>query len=377
MPERMQATPTSMQQSILYVGPLSAGATSLYRFRSLQRLGQNVYAFDSAKYRSRFGKLNALRWRFPIGPLVAQINADLLRAVSSKKPDVVWLDKPLLFTPATIRGIQATGALTVCYNQDNPFGPRQDGCWLQFYKIYRMLDLHCLFRNPDIPRYGNWGLNYLKIQLSYDPREHFPPPDGWSDSDRTREVSYIGSPHEERPQFLRKLINLYGLPVTLSGPNWENVLDKKEQRECLRGGMLRDAAYRENIWKSKINLAFITHMNEEDVVHKAFEIAACRGFLLAERSPEHQACFEEGKEAEFFSTVEECAAKIQYYLKHPIERESIAAQGCRRANRSGYDNDTQLARVLGRLEEMRHTAAAGMHEHRALSLAGDGADHGH
>ncbi len=41
--------------------------------------------------------------------------------------------------------------------------------------------------------------------------------------------------------------------------------------------MLKDADYRENIWKSKINLAFITELNEEDVVHKAFEIAACRG----------------------------------------------------------------------------------------------------
>jgi spore maturation protein CgeB len=121
--------------------------------------------------------------------------------------------------------------------------------------------------------------------------------------------------------------------------------------------MLKDADYRDNIWKSKINLAFITELNEEDVVHKAFEIAACRGFLLAQRSPGHEACFQEGKEAEFFSSPEECARKIRYYLEHPLERERIAIEGCERARQSGYDNDTQLSRVLDRLEEMRSHSA--------------------
>lgn len=300
--------------------------------------------------------MNSLLWRFPVGPMVAKINADLVAAVREKKPEVVWFDKPILFTPATIRSVQSSGAQTVCYNQDNPFGPRRDGCWYQFNRIYCMLDLHCLFRNVDIPRYREWGLNYLKIQLSYDPREHFPPPAGWSDLNRTREVSYIGSPYENRPKFLRSLIEDYNLPVTISGPSWDKYLNDDEQKRHMLGGMLRAADYRENIWKSKINLAFITQLNEEDVVHKAFEIAACRGFLLAVRSPGHQACFEEGKEAEFFSSIEECTDKVQYYLEHPAEREEIARRGCERAQASGYDNDTQLSRVLDKLEELRASA---------------------
>jgi hypothetical protein len=297
--------------------------------------------------------MNAILGRFPIGPLIAKVNADLVTAAQKEKPEIVWFDKPVLFTPATIRRVKELGALTVCSNQDNPFGPRNDGCWYQFYKIYRMLDLHCLFRNADIPRYQEWGLNYIKIQFSYDPREQFPSPPGWSDLDRTREVSYIGSPHEDRPQFLRSLIQEHKLPVTISGPGWERVFSKEERKRYTRGGMLRDAEYRENIWKSKINLAFISQLNEDDVAHKAFEIAACRGFLLAVRSPEHMACFDEGKEAAFFSSLEECASKIRYYLDHPAEREEIAWRGCERAKLSGYDNDTQLSRVLDKLTELR------------------------
>jgi hypothetical protein len=338
---------------ILYAAPLGPGGTSLYRFHALERLKQTVIPFETEAYPAGSKIINALRSRLRAGPLVARINADLLAAIEREQPNVVWFDKPVHFTPSTIGRIRQTGAFTVCYNQDNPFGPRHDPGWYQLRRIHRLLDLHCLFRNADIPRYRQWKLNTIKIQLSYDPVAHFPPPSGWSDRDRTREVSYIGTPLEERPQFLRQLIEKHKLPVSISGPRWEKVLSAREFGRWVRGGMLLDAAYREEIWRSKINLAFVTRLNEEDVAHKAFEIAACQGFLLALRTPGHQACFEEGKEAEFFSSVEECAEKCRYYLEHAEERKEIARRGCERARISGYDNDTQLARVLERIGEYR------------------------
>jgi hypothetical protein len=343
-----------MPRRILYVAPLVGGQTCFYRFHSLLRLNQDVVPFDLAKYTFRWGKLNALRYRYPMWPLIARENAALIDAVRVAKPDVVWLDKPLAFTAPTIARIKETGALTVCYNQDNPFGPWQDGCWRQFYRIHPLFDLHCLFRKADVFRYQGWGKNFVELQFSFDPAQQFPPPAGWSDGDRRREVSFVGSPFEERPQFLRELIFEHKLPVTLSGHGWNRVLTEEEQRRYVRGAYLKDNEYREAIWQSKINLAFVTKLNEDDVAHKAFEITACGGFLLAKRTPGHQAAFEEGQEAEFFSSVDECAEKVRYYLAHPAEREQIAQRGRERAVRSGYDNDTQLARVIARLDEMLH-----------------------
>jgi hypothetical protein len=341
-----------MPRRILFAGPLVGGETSFYRYRSLLRLKQEVIPFDVAKYAFRWGKLNALQYRYPVGPLIAQVNAGLVDAVRAAKPDVVWFDKPLVFTAATLARIKESGALTVCYNQDNPFGPRQDGCWRQFYRIHPLIDLHCLFRKADVARYQGWGKNFIELQFSFDTAQQFPPPAGWSDSDRLRDVSFVGSPHEDRPRFLRELIFDHNLPVTLSGPKWNKVLTKEEYKLYMRGAFLKDDAYREAIWKSKINLAFVTKLNEDDVAHKAFEITACGGFLLAERTAAHQVAFEEGKEAEFFSNVEECAEKIRYYLAHPAERGQIAQRGLERATHSGFDNDTQLARVVARLDQM-------------------------
>jgi hypothetical protein len=278
------------------------------------------------------------------------VNRDLVEAVESFRPDLVWLDKPTAFTPETMRAFQRAGARSVFYVQDAPFGPRNDGCWRQFLKVYRMADLHCLVRRADVVRYAAWGLPYIETMFSFDPVMHFPPPRGFGEDQRTREVSYIGHPHEQRPAFLLKLVREHGLTVSINGNRWKRALVPDEIAAFRIGGYLADEQYRAAIWASKINLSFVTKDNEDDIAHKAVEVAACGGFLLALRTPGHQAIFEEDREAVFFSSIEECADKCRYYLSRPDLREAMAARGHERAVRGGYDNDTQLTRILNRLD---------------------------
>jgi spore maturation protein CgeB len=340
-------------RKILYVGPLAQGNTCLYRLEAFRRLGQQMLPFAVDAYEPANRYLAALRYRLPVGPLIAKVNRELLRVAEKERPAVVWFDKPVHFNASTIQAIKALGATTVCYNQDNPFGPRNDGCWMQFLKVYRLFDLHCLFRTIDVARYANWGLPAIKIALSYDPLQHFPPPDGWSDADRDRELAYTGSPLEHRPEFLQQLGEQYELPLSVAGPRWDKAWPEALQQKYVVGGMMKDGAYREAMWRSKINMAFVTKMNEEDVAHKSFEITACAQFLLAERSAGHLEAFEEGVEAEFYASAEECAEKARYYLEHPEERARIAVAGRARAERSGYSNDAQLAKVLQALDAMK------------------------
>lgn len=326
------------------------GATSGYRLQCFRRLGQEVFVFDLASYQPRSRIMAFARNRLLWGPMIARINRDLLRAVRLNKPDIVWFDKPIHFTATTIQAVKQTGAQTVCYNQDNPFGPRNDPGWYQFRKVFRLFDLHCLFRDADVVRYTQWGLPWIRTMFSYEPTIHFPPPVDWSESRRTRSVSYIGSPYEERPQFLRRLGDDQHLPVAIAGPRWAKFLSPESFRRYVTDGYLSDSAYREAIWQSRINLSFVTDSNEDDISHKSVEIAACQGFLLALRTGGHQALFEEDREAVFFSSLEECADKCRFYLDRPSLREAIAHSGRERAIRSGYDNDTQLTHILNRLD---------------------------
>jgi spore maturation protein CgeB len=141
-----------------------------------------------------------------------------------------------------------------------------------------------------------------------------------------------------------------GVPVVISGNGmWRSQLDAEALAAMFTGTELYGKDYREAIWRSKINLSFLTHSNQDEFVHKSFEIAACGGFLLAERSAGHLARFVEDEEAVFFSDFDECLAKIRRYLPDVAARERIARAGCARAQRSGYSNDAQVARILERL----------------------------
>ena len=138
--------------------------------------------------------------------------------------------------------------------------------------------------------------------------------------------------------------------MVISGPHWNKFLSPEQYARYVSHGYLGDAEYREAIWRSKVNLSFVTQANEDDIAHKAVETAACGQSLLAFRTPGHEALLEEDKEAAFFSSVEECADKARFYLGHPDLREAIGRRARERSVRSGYDNDTQLARILSRLE---------------------------
>lgn len=328
------------------------GSTSAHRMMSLRRLGQEVIIFDVPSYQPSWKPLAVAQSRLPVGPLIYRVNRDLLLRARNYKPDIVWFERPIYFTRKTVQAIKLTGAQTVCYNLDNPFGPRNDGIWYQFTKVFRLFDLHCVPRTADVTRYRSWGLNFVKVLLSYEPSVHFPPPASWSDADRPRQVSFIGTPYEERPAFLTSLAEKHSLPIVISGltSTWKKSLRSDIFGQYFACGALLGNDYREGIWKSRINLSFLTRLNEEDIAHKSVEIAACRGFLMALRCEGHQAIFEEDKEAVFFSSVEECADKCRFYLARPELREAIARRGRERAVRSGYDNDTQLARVLRRLD---------------------------
>jgi len=340
---------TPRKRRILFTCDETPGTTSSYRLRSLTRLGQEVLPFNFQSYVPEGRILRSLQFRLPMGPMIRRINNDLLRAVEEFRPDVVLFDRPTQFTRDTIEKIRRRGALTVSYNQDGPFGPLRHRGWYQFHKVFRLFDLHCLFRQADVVRYSSWGLRFIKVLFSYENSVHFPPPPTFTDAMRTREVSYIGSPYEERPKFLLALAEQHQLPVSLDG-TWKPVLTPEQMRKYVRYGPILGDSYRQQIWQSKINLSFVTRFHEDDISHKSIEIAACQSFLLALRTPGHEACFEEDKEAVFFSDLEECADKCRFYLRKPELREEIARRGRERAVRSGYDNDTQLARILNYID---------------------------
>ncbi len=335
---------------ILYAGSLSYGTSTRWRQWALERLGHRIIPFDIEPYQAKNNLLRKLEFRLVAGPATDRLNADFLRVAQSERPDILWADKVLKIKPSTLDRMRALGVVTVSYMIDNAFGPRKDPGWRMYVKTIPHYDLHVTQRDVSIPDYTSRGArNVIKIQTAYEPTIHFPPPPGWSDKDRDREVSFVGTPYDNRARLLAGLGEA-GLPLTISGNRaaWERELSKPLMDRIFFSGELYEKEYRETIWRSKINLSFLTRSNLDEYTQKSFEIAGCGGFLLAERSAGHRAKFVEGEEAVFFEGFDELKRMTERYLPDEAARARIAAAGEARALRDGYHNDAQVALILER-----------------------------
>ena len=220
-------------------------------------------------------------------------------------------------------------------------------------------DLHVVQRDKNILDYTSRGArDVIKIQTAYEPTLHFPPPAGWSDADRNRQVSFVGTPYDDRAQTLGRLWRECGFSVAVSGNarHWGRAMQPDVFKATFRDGELYRDDYRKAIWRSRINLSFLTHSNQDEFVHKSFEIAGCGGFLLAERSAGHLQRFKEDEEAVFFSAFDELAEKIRRYLPDEAARQRIATAGNLRAARDGYHNDRQVGLIIERIQSILSNA---------------------
>ena len=336
---------------ILYAGTLTPNDTALYRLWALERLGATVIPLPTQVYESKNELARKVIFRLSAGPGVDRLNVDVLRIAEAERPEIFWADKMLWIRPQTLKRLRSMGIVTVSYMIDNPFGPRKDPGWRLYMKDIPFYDLHVVQREKNIADYKIRGArDVVKIQTAYEPTLNFPPPAGWSDADCDRDVSFIGTPYDDRAAILTRLWREAGFSVAVSGATafWARALDEEAFATIFRSGELFRHDYREAIWRSKINLSFLTHSNQDEFVHKSFEIAGCGGFLLAERSEGHSQRFAEGEEAEFFSGYDELVAKIRRYLPDEVARRRIAAAGRARAERDGYHNDRQVGLVLDR-----------------------------
>ncbi len=340
---------------ILYAGGQAPGSSSLYRRWALEKLGHEVVPFDIHAYLYEHSLLHKIAFRLAAGPKTEALNRDLMRLAEQVQPEVFWADKVLQLQPRTLETMERMGITTVSYMIDNAFGPRRDPGWRLYTKDVPWFDLHITQRDVSVRDLKARGARaVMKVQTAYEQTIHYAPLQPPAETSRDRGVSFIGTPYDDRAEILGRL-GAAGVPVVISGNrrSWQRALNAEAFAAFYRAGELYEQQYREAIWRSKINLSFLTRSNQDEYTHKSFEIAGCGGFLLAERSEGHALKFREDEEAVFFSGYDELLAKVRQYLPDEVARARIAAAGHARAVRDGYHNDHQIALMMERVQAIR------------------------
>lgn len=333
------------------MAPLWPGSTSLQRMEAIAQLGHEVLPIDSTGLRGPNASSHFC-WRVMrrlCGSLdLSGINKEIVQVVKSRLPDVVWVDKGSVIKRRTLTYLKilCPQILLVHYNPDDPFGGIRRG-WRRFLRAAGAYDVHFVPRDENILEYRGIGCQHVhRFHRGFDPDMRRPL--FVSDSDRKAygsEVSFVGTWEKERERSLNHLVS-NKVDVAIFGNHWNRGRHWDTLQSVWRGPAIYGLEYTKALCSVDICLCFLNKNNRDKQNSRTLEIPACGGFMLAERTDEHLKLFEEGKEAEFFSSDQELLDKIRYYLAHPHERVRIAEKGHDRCLKSGYRNQDRIAQML-------------------------------
>src|SRR5882724_7101412 len=197
---------------------------------------------------------------------------------------------------------------------------------------------------------------------AFDPAIHFSARPSPADVEAMAgDVAFVGTFRPDRADYLAEVVRrLHERTVNVWGGGWEKMRravywHRRRRwaplRRRIRGGELWCEDMGKAIQANKIALGLLYHVNRDLHTSRSFEIPACGGFMLAQRTAEHQEYFEEDREAVYFGSLDELIDKARYYLRHDDARLAIARAGHVRCLKSGYryvDRARSLLSALGR-----------------------------
>lgn len=354
---------------VLFLGELAPGQTTRMRMRALERLGFKVAGVDTvAPWKQATWMQRQLQRRLEAGPVIDQINRQVLHAAEQFRPAWVWAEKQEYLQPETLRILRRNGAQCVHFTPD----PYFELSW----KRTRLMDqaigefdalVYC--KRYEEAKYKETGLRVIYMPLGYCDESHRPVDGG---GQFASEIAFLGGWEPRRQSILLACIKA-GLKVRIWGRSWDFFRDGRwslrralilrqlagKQRyrlardehiaESVMGDELYGDDYAAAISGGLMSIGFLRTICPDQHTTRTFEIPACGTLFLADRSEEHLALFEEGMEAVFFSSEEECVDKARYYADHPTMAARIAQAGHSRCARSGYDYVSRMRTALRQL----------------------------
>jgi spore maturation protein CgeB len=338
---------------ILYIGQLWEGGTALERMKILNGLGHSTVPFDVSPFlagRSRL--LSSMAGRFNTGPIVSEMNRALMEQAGKQQGiSYIWVDKGVWIFPETLRHWKhMTGAQAVHYTPDAQIHWQRSRHFMAGIPIY---DALVTTKEWEIDAYKKAGarrviLTYQGYDSRFYPRKVRAAERSAFDSD----VCFIG--FHAQPHYAERLHSLSSLGIRLRiwGDAWPRYAKRYSWAEPFVGPGLWGERYPTALACARIGLGLLGKHIPETSTTRTFEIPAMGTFLLAERTALHQQLFDEGKEAEFFSSDDEMLDKTRFYLKNEQAREQIASAGRLRCEKSGYSSTELLTTIIKTVEEL-------------------------
>ena len=354
---------------ILFLGAIGEGQTSLMRLRALRRLGHEVAGVDtSGPWAKASWTARQTQRRLCRGSVVDAINEAVLVAARACRPQLVWAEKQEFLRPETLQALGAGGARLAHFTPDPYFLP----AWRRTALMDAALgafDVLVYCKTYERADYEAYGKPLIYMPLGYCDETHRPLAS--DDPELACTVGFLGGWEPRRQRLLHAVAEAVD-DLKIRGGYWDFLQDGRWTprrriilgrlaggepfriaRDALlarawRGGEVYADDYARALSAAKIGVGFLRQTWPDQHTTRTFEIPACGSLLLADRTEEHRAFFEEGREAEFFGSAEELVDMAAYYAAHESQRARIAAAGRQRCLTSGYSYLERLRPVVER-----------------------------
>lgn len=338
---------------LLYFGQSTWGSTSLQRYTALQSFFNVSYLVDSRRVfpdkKSGRTFFKSVQARLGLGHLLSISSKILLQEVERFKPDIVWVDGGFWLPKDIIYFIKKKfNCKFIHYTPDSLMAPgKSNRCMKNAIPAY---DVVITTKEQDLKLYETLSAKRVIFSLQgFDPNIH--KPIALSSDEKLKfdsDISFVGHYMKDRAAALDYILSQLDIKISIYGTGWNNHNVSDKIKNVFYGEAIADD-YAKVIAGSKIILGFLNNEVKDTFTTRTFEIPACKGFLLAERSSMHQKLLIEGLEAEYFSTNSEMLRKINQYLVDDDKREEIAFNGHKRVIESGYSWNNLIEKIIAEI----------------------------
>lgn len=296
-----------------------------YIERAVRSIGHEVISFNDRDhiFPGRLRKKITLFQRLS----VEAINRRLLKLAAQTRPEVVLVTGGHRIMPNALSGLPRLKAKAILWTMDPPqptdimpaTAPYYDGIFCQGTEYVD------IFRQINIKRV-RW------LPMACDPEIHrrVEVPEGHK-SKFGSQIAFVGSYYPHRAEMLQ---TLHALNPGIWGPGWNLLPHDSPLRPSLQAAHTTPDTWIKIYSASDMVLSIHyqdpqKHFPVYQASPRVFEAMACGAFVLTDRQKDVLSLFKDGEHLVAFNDDQDLLDKASYFLRHPEERERIAATGKR------------------------------------------------
>jgi len=307
--------------------------------------------------------LNKAQRKFMTGPIVNQLNSDLIETVENLKPELIFIYRGTHIYPQSLVEIKklVPEASLISYNNDDPFSPKYPKwMWRHYIGSLKYCDKSFVYRTHNINDAYNAGAKNVDLLRSwYLPWKDKPTP--LTEDDRlefSSDVSFVGHFESDGRLEVCEALLSRGIDLKIFGPykglgksGWHgHIKDSSPIKQQTPLRFLNGNEYVKALSGTKIALCFLSKLNRDTYTRRCFEIPACGAALFSEYSDDLGELYKEGQEAEFFRSQDELIEKVDFYLRNPSLLAILAERGRRRVIDDGHDVISRMRELICHLQ---------------------------